>query len=303
MPAGSGARRRSSRRVSKHEIPLGQDGDAEGHRRGLPLPRVRALGLCHRSDPLRGRRPADAVAASHLQHRRLSERSRAYYERVSTARSPWSPGRRRSGAWAAPSRCSWPKTGPTWSVADKLRRAREHLAGRRGLERPRRRGGRDRGPGQEGSGPHRRRERERRRGRHGRKDSGRSSARSTSWCTAWGSAARCRCPIVELDEATWRMLLDINLTGAFLVAKAVAKTMIPAGEGKKIVLVSSMAGVTAVSRRRRLLRLQARGARSDEDPGAGVGPLQDQRQRHQPGSVRDQLPRRQPRSSRPKTGA
>ncbi len=53
-------------------------------------------------------------------------------------------------------------------------------------------------------------------------------------------------PIVELDEATWRMLLDVNLTGAFLVAKAAARAMIadPAGaEGKKIVLVSSMAGV------------------------------------------------------------
>jgi NAD(P)-dependent dehydrogenase (short-subunit alcohol dehydrogenase family) len=50
-------------------------------------------------------------------------------------------------------------------------------------------------------------------------------------------------PIVELDEATWRMLVDINLTGAFLVCKAVAKTMIAEPEGKKIVLVSSMAGV------------------------------------------------------------
>ncbi len=69
-------------------------------------------------------------------------------------------------------------------------------------------------------------------------------------------------PVVDLDEATWRMLLDVNLTGAFLVAKAVARTMIPAAipggasggaaggppstaEGKKIVLISSMAGVTA----------------------------------------------------------
>jgi len=50
-------------------------------------------------------------------------------------------------------------------------------------------------------------------------------------------------PVVELDEATWRMLLDVNLTGAFLTSKAVAKTMIPDGEGKKIVLISSMAGV------------------------------------------------------------
>jgi NAD(P)-dependent dehydrogenase (short-subunit alcohol dehydrogenase family) len=54
-------------------------------------------------------------------------------------------------------------------------------------------------------------------------------------------------PVVDLDEATWRMLLDVNLTGAFLVSKAAAKAMLadPAGtEGKKIVLVSSMAGVS-----------------------------------------------------------
>jgi NAD(P)-dependent dehydrogenase (short-subunit alcohol dehydrogenase family) len=50
-------------------------------------------------------------------------------------------------------------------------------------------------------------------------------------------------PVVDLDESTWKMLLDVNLTGAFLVSKAVAKTMIPQPEGKKIVLVSSMAGV------------------------------------------------------------
>jgi NAD(P)-dependent dehydrogenase (short-subunit alcohol dehydrogenase family) len=49
-------------------------------------------------------------------------------------------------------------------------------------------------------------------------------------------------PVVELDEKTWRMLLDINLTGSFLISKAVAKTMIPDGEGKKIVIISSLAG-------------------------------------------------------------
>ena len=54
-------------------------------------------------------------------------------------------------------------------------------------------------------------------------------------------------PVVDLDEATWRMLLDVNLTGAFLTAKAAAKAMLadPAGtSGKKIILVSSMAGVS-----------------------------------------------------------
>jgi NAD(P)-dependent dehydrogenase (short-subunit alcohol dehydrogenase family) len=54
-------------------------------------------------------------------------------------------------------------------------------------------------------------------------------------------------PVVDLDEATWRMLLDVNLTGAFLVSKTAARAMLadPAGTaGKKVVLVSSMAGVS-----------------------------------------------------------
>ncbi len=49
-------------------------------------------------------------------------------------------------------------------------------------------------------------------------------------------------PVVELDEDIWRSILDINLTGAFLISKAVAKTMIPNGAGKKIVHISSMGG-------------------------------------------------------------
>jgi len=47
--------------------------------------------------------------------------------------------------------------------------------------------------------------------------------------------------IVDLTEEEWRMSLDINLTGSFLISKAVAKTMIPDGAGKKIVLFGSKA--------------------------------------------------------------
>jgi NAD(P)-dependent dehydrogenase (short-subunit alcohol dehydrogenase family) len=50
-------------------------------------------------------------------------------------------------------------------------------------------------------------------------------------------------PIVELAEEDWRRVIDINLTGAFLIAKTVAKSMIAKGEGGKIVLVASMGGV------------------------------------------------------------
>ncbi|OGO19630.1 MAG: hypothetical protein A2Z15_06430 [Chloroflexi bacterium RBG_16_50_11] len=48
-------------------------------------------------------------------------------------------------------------------------------------------------------------------------------------------------PITDLSEEEWRAIIDINLTGSFLIAKAVAKTMIPNGEGKKIVLFGSKA--------------------------------------------------------------
>lgn len=48
-------------------------------------------------------------------------------------------------------------------------------------------------------------------------------------------------PIVDLSEEEWRAIIDINLTGSFLISRAVAKTMIPNGEGKKIVLIGSKA--------------------------------------------------------------
>ena len=48
-------------------------------------------------------------------------------------------------------------------------------------------------------------------------------------------------PITELSEEEWSTIIDVNLTGSFLISKAVAKTMVPDGEGKKIVLIGSKA--------------------------------------------------------------
>jgi 3-oxoacyl-[acyl-carrier protein] reductase/meso-butanediol dehydrogenase/(S,S)-butanediol dehydrogenase/diacetyl reductase len=48
--------------------------------------------------------------------------------------------------------------------------------------------------------------------------------------------------IVELNEEIWRRVIDVNLTGSFLICKAVARTMIPNPEGKKIVIIASVAG-------------------------------------------------------------
>jgi len=50
-------------------------------------------------------------------------------------------------------------------------------------------------------------------------------------------------PIIELAEDEWQSILDINLTGSFLISRAVARTMVPDGEGKKIVLIGSMAAL------------------------------------------------------------
>ena len=50
-------------------------------------------------------------------------------------------------------------------------------------------------------------------------------------------------PITDLDEKEWKTVLDINLNGTFLLARAVAKSMIAKGGGGKILLVASMGGV------------------------------------------------------------
>jgi NAD(P)-dependent dehydrogenase (short-subunit alcohol dehydrogenase family) len=48
-------------------------------------------------------------------------------------------------------------------------------------------------------------------------------------------------PITELSEEVWRTVLDINLTGSFLVSRAVTRSMQDRGQGGKIVLIASLA--------------------------------------------------------------
>jgi NAD(P)-dependent dehydrogenase (short-subunit alcohol dehydrogenase family) len=52
-------------------------------------------------------------------------------------------------------------------------------------------------------------------------------------------------PLTELSLEHWREVLDVNLTGAFLVARAVARRWIAAGTPGVIVNVTSMNGVAA----------------------------------------------------------
>ncbi len=51
-----------------------------------------------------------------------------------------------------------------------------------------------------------------------------------------------RVPVTELDEAVWRNVIDTNLTGSFLMSRAVARQQIKQGSGGRIVNISSIAG-------------------------------------------------------------
>jgi NAD(P)-dependent dehydrogenase (short-subunit alcohol dehydrogenase family) len=47
-------------------------------------------------------------------------------------------------------------------------------------------------------------------------------------------------PVLEVDLATWRHVLEVDLTGAFLCAQAAARRMVAAGGGGRIVNVTSV---------------------------------------------------------------
>ena len=48
-------------------------------------------------------------------------------------------------------------------------------------------------------------------------------------------------PSTEFAEEDWRRILDVNLTGSFLISRAVAKSMVSNGQSGKIVLIASLA--------------------------------------------------------------
>ena len=50
-------------------------------------------------------------------------------------------------------------------------------------------------------------------------------------------------PALEMDEATWQEMIDINLTGAWKTARAAAPAIVDGGRGGAIVLTSSVAGL------------------------------------------------------------
>ncbi|MFC2070145.1 SDR family NAD(P)-dependent oxidoreductase [Chloroflexota bacterium] len=52
--------------------------------------------------------------------------------------------------------------------------------------------------------------------------------------------------VVDLDEEDFKRIQSVNVTGTFLISRAVARHMIKDGEGKKIVIFSSVAGTSGM---------------------------------------------------------
>ncbi len=48
-------------------------------------------------------------------------------------------------------------------------------------------------------------------------------------------------PVVEQDYATWRKVLDVNVNGAFVTARAAARRLVPSGAGNITFVTSSLA--------------------------------------------------------------
>jgi SDR family mycofactocin-dependent oxidoreductase len=51
--------------------------------------------------------------------------------------------------------------------------------------------------------------------------------------------------VLELDENSWQTMLDVNLTGVWKTVKAAAPAMVQRGLGGSLILISSVAGLTA----------------------------------------------------------
>jgi 3-oxoacyl-[acyl-carrier protein] reductase len=51
-----------------------------------------------------------------------------------------------------------------------------------------------------------------------------------------------RKPVLDLDPGLWRTVLDVNLTGSFLMSKILGRRMVEGGAGGSIVNISSIAG-------------------------------------------------------------
>jgi 3-oxoacyl-[acyl-carrier protein] reductase len=51
-----------------------------------------------------------------------------------------------------------------------------------------------------------------------------------------------RVPVIDLDPDLWRTIIDVNLTGSFLMSKVFGRLLVESGNGGSIVNISSIAG-------------------------------------------------------------
>jgi NAD(P)-dependent dehydrogenase (short-subunit alcohol dehydrogenase family) len=51
-----------------------------------------------------------------------------------------------------------------------------------------------------------------------------------------------RKPVIDLDPALWRQVIDVNLTGSFYMSKVFGRCLVEAGKGGAIINISSIAG-------------------------------------------------------------
>ena len=65
---------------------------------------------------------------------------------------------------------------------------------------------------------------------------------------AGSPAGRDRVPVVELEEDAWDLVQRVNVKGTFLCSRAAAREMIKAGQGGKIIIISSGAGKKGMAR-------------------------------------------------------
>jgi 3-oxoacyl-[acyl-carrier protein] reductase len=59
---------------------------------------------------------------------------------------------------------------------------------------------------------------------------------------AGASRGEDRKPVIDLDPALWRTVIDVNLTGSFLMSKVFGRLLVESGRGGSIVNISSIAG-------------------------------------------------------------
>ncbi|MEM7344652.1 MAG: 3-oxoacyl-ACP reductase family protein [Chloroflexota bacterium] len=67
-------------------------------------------------------------------------------------------------------------------------------------------------------------------------------------CNAGALAGRDRVPVIELEEADWDRLQNVNVKGTFLCCKAVAPHMIAQRQGGRIITMSSVSGMKGTAR-------------------------------------------------------